>query len=98
MTDTTTFADSTSAPDSGITFYGASWCGDCRRAKALLDREGVAFTYVDLEAEPDRAQEAKDISGRTNIPVIAFPDGTHQVEPSNPELQGKLNELGLAQA
>ena len=34
-----------------ITMYGADWCGDCTRAKALLDREGVAYTYVDVEAD-----------------------------------------------
>ena len=29
--------------------YGAAWCGDCRRSKALLDGRGVDYEYVDLE-------------------------------------------------
>jgi len=77
-----------------ITMYGADWCGDCIRAKALLTAKGVAFTYVDLVATPEAADVAQAISGRTNIPVISFPDGSHQVEPSNPELEAKLLEVG----
>ena len=30
-------------------FYGADWCGDCRRAKAALDRFGVAYNLHDIE-------------------------------------------------
>lgn len=73
-----------------ITMYGAAWCGDCRRSKALLDAEGVDYAYVDLEAVPEAAEAAKAISGRTNIPVIVFPDGSHVVEPTDDELRAKL--------
>lgn len=74
--------------------YGAEWCGDCRRSKKLLDELGVDYDYVDLEADAAAADVARGISGRTNIPVIAFPDGTHVVEPSNDELRDKLAALG----
>jgi glutaredoxin-like protein len=77
-----------------ITMYGAEWCGDCRRSKKLLDELGVDYDYVDLEADVAAADVARGISGRTNIPVIAFPDGTHVVEPSNDELREKLAALG----
>ena len=70
--------------------YGADWCSDCRRSKALLDREGVDYDYVDVEQSAEAADAAKAISGRTNIPVIAFPDGSFQVEPSDAELLAKL--------
>ena len=43
--------------------YGAEWCGDCRRSKALLDRRGVDYDYVDLEVVIDGADRAKAISG-----------------------------------
>ena len=81
----------TSSP---ITMYGAEWCSDCRRAKTLLDSRGVSYEYIDLEAVPEAADAALAISGRTNIPVIAFADGTHLVEPSNPQLEAKLVEVG----
>ena len=70
--------------------FGADWCGDCRRSKALLDASGVEYDYVDVEAVREGADRAFAISGRTNIPVILFPDGTHLVEPSDAELSAKL--------
>ncbi|KZE93569.1 MULTISPECIES: glutaredoxin domain-containing protein [unclassified Agromyces] len=76
-----------------ITMYGADWCGDCRRSKALLDRRGVDYEYVDLEVVVEGAARAKAISGRTNIPVVVFPDGTHFTEPSDAELAAKLDEV-----
>ncbi len=80
--------------DTGITMYGADWCIDCRRSKALLDARGVDYTYVDVEAVEEGAAAALAISGRTSIPVIAFPDGTHQVEPTDAALETKLREVG----
>jgi len=87
----------TSAPESfdRVTMFGAEWCRDCRRSKALLEKLGVDYDYIDLEAIEDGADRAKAISGRTNIPVVVFPDGTHQVEPTDADLQSKLEELTL---
>lgn len=79
-----------------ITMFGADWCRDCRRAKLVFEHAGVPFTYVDLVADPAAAQVAIDISGRRNIPVVVFPDGTYQVEPSNADLHSKFAELGLS--
>ncbi|KZE89510.1 glutaredoxin family protein [Microbacterium sp. TNHR37B] len=78
-----------------ITMFGAEWCRDCRRTKAQLDELGVEYTYVDLEAEPAAAEVAREISGRTNIPVVVYPDATHHVEPSNDDVAAKLKELSL---
>lgn len=72
--------------------YGAQWCKDCRRSKALLDTAGVDYTNVDLEADPDRVQEAESIAGRKNIPVLAFSDGLVLVEPTDEELTTALIE------
>ncbi|MET0161726.1 MAG: glutaredoxin domain-containing protein [Microbacteriaceae bacterium] len=77
-----------------ITMYGAEWCSDCRRSKKLLDGLAVDYDYIDLEAVPEAADAAKAISGRTNIPVVAFPDGSHFVEPSDAELKAKLESVG----
>lgn len=80
---------SDAAPDR-ILMFGAEWCRDCRRSKALLDRTGVAYDYVDLESVDDGADRAFAISGRTQIPVVVFPDGSHLVEPTDAELSEKL--------
>ncbi len=82
-------------PQAEIAFYGAGWCSDCRRSKALLDSLGVAYVYNDVEHDPVATDEAKALSGGTHIPVINFPDGAVQVEPSDADLTAKLVELGV---
>jgi hypothetical protein len=49
----------------------------------------------DLEQDAHLAAEAEGISGRKNIPVVLFKDGTHLVEPSDAELTAALTERGL---
>ncbi len=73
-----------------VTMFGADWCRDCRRSKAVFDRFGTDYDYIDLESAPDGADRAYAISGRTNIPVIVFPDGRHLVEPTDPALVAAL--------
>jgi len=85
----------TSPSSDTITMFGAEWCSDCRRTKKQLDDLGIQYTYVDLEAEPAAADVAKEISGRTNIPVVVYPDSSHHVEPSNADVEAKLRELSL---
>ncbi len=73
-----------------IKVYGADWCGDCRRAKRMLERTDTPYEYIDVDADLDAAAEALRISGRRNIPVIVFPDGDVLVEPTDPELEKAL--------
>ncbi|GAA2175955.1 mycoredoxin [Agrococcus versicolor] len=92
---TSTETHEPAATEQGLTVFGAEWCRDCRRTKAQLDGLGVPYRYVDLEAEPDAVEVAREISGRTQIPVVLYPDSTHHVEPSNADVDAKLRELGL---
>ncbi|WP_309102947.1 glutaredoxin family protein [Microbacterium sp.] len=85
---------SSPASDS-ITMFGADWCRDCIRTKKQLDQLGIEYTYIDLVAEPAAADVAKEISGRTNIPVVVYPDASHHVEPTNADVESKLRELAL---
>ena len=78
---------------SETTMYGAEWCSDGRRSKNLLDTMGIDYEYIDLEVNVPAADIARAISGRTNIPVITFPDGTHFVEPTDAELRAKVESL-----
>jgi len=75
--------------------FGADWCRDCVRTKTQLDRLGITYTYVDLMADPTAVDVAREISGRTSIPVVVYPDATHHVEPSNADVEAKLRELEL---
>ena len=47
---------------SAIEFYGAQWCGDCRRAKQVLDRYHVDYNHHDIESEEGAAEKAEQIS------------------------------------
>jgi mycoredoxin len=69
-----------------VTVYGADWCGDCRRAKRVLEMLGTPYRYVDLEADP-AAQQLVDDAGYRAIPIIVTPAGSVLVEPSNDELE-----------
>ena len=78
-----------------VEFYGAAWCGDCVRARALLEHYGVDFTYHDVDASDEDKAKAIELSGRPNIPVLLFPDGSVLTEPSNKLLNNKLTELEM---
>ena len=82
--------------NSGITFYGADWCGDCRRSKRLLEELNVEFTLIDTETDLSAADKVIEINGGAkSIPVIVFSDGTHLTEPSDIDLKTKLQTLNI---
>lgn len=77
-----------------ITMYGAPWCPDCRRSKAVLDKLNVPYVYIDLQEVPDAAEKITALNdGYQKIPTIIFPDKTILVEPSDAELEKKIKEL-----
>ena len=60
-----------------VELYTTPFCPYCMRARALLDRKGVAFTDIDLTKEPARrAEMIRRGGGRTSVPQI-FIDGEH---------------------
>ena len=74
-----------------LTVYGASWCPDVKRSRALLDREGVEYSYVDVEADADAERRVRELQdGARRIPTIVWEDGTFLVEQSDEELSGRL--------
>lgn len=77
-----------------IDVYGASWCGDCHRAKQALNDFGVPFNWHDIETEEGAKDRAVAISGQQHIPVVVYSDGAFQVEPSALDIKHKLEELG----
>ena len=77
--------------DEQIKVYGASWCGDCRRAKRFLGDQRIAYEWHDIEQEPSYIEVVQRYNGGNNtIPTIVFPDGSHLAEPTNEELADKL--------
>jgi thioredoxin reductase (NADPH) len=74
-----------------ITVYGAPWCPDCRRSKQFLAQYRVAYSWVDIDQDPEgmRLVEELQQGGRT-IPAIVFGEGDYLLEPSDEELARKL--------
>jgi mycoredoxin len=83
--------------NTGITVYGTTTCADCNRSKKVLETSGVHYDFIDLEVVTEAAAMAEKLAGRKSTPVLSFPDGSVQVEPTDAELSAKLAELGLAQ-
>ncbi|MGH2674058.1 MAG: glutaredoxin family protein [Actinomycetota bacterium] len=74
-----------------VKVYGADWCGDCIRAKRVLERTGAPYEWIDVEVQAGAAEAALEHArGRRNIPVVVFPDGRVLVEPSDTELERAL--------
>jgi glutaredoxin 3 len=60
-----------------VEMYSTMFCPYCARARSLLQRKGVTFTDVDVDAEPERRDEmVKRAGGRYTVPQI-FIDGEH---------------------
>ena len=61
----------------------------------LLNRHNVDFTWIDTDADDAARAKAQEISGLPKIPVIVFPDGSFLSEPSNPQIEERLEANGL---
>ncbi len=76
-----------------LTVYGADWCGDCLRAKAVLEELDIPHVWIDVDADPDASDFVIQVNhGFRSVPTIVFEDGSILVEPSNAELQAKLKQ------
>lgn len=60
-----------------IEIYTQDWCGYCARAKALLDRKGVAYREIPApHGSAARDEATRRSGGRTTMPQI-FIAGRH---------------------
>ena len=65
-----------------LTLYTARWCRDCREAKRFLDKNGIAYTEVDIEKTPGAADAVLRNVGKRAIPQFVI-DG-EWVQPYRP--------------
>ena len=59
-----------------VEIYTKSWCPFCTRAKAHLDRKGVAYQEFDVTTDAVRELEMVKRSNQFTVPQI-FVDGHH---------------------
>jgi mycoredoxin len=69
-----------------IVVYGTYWCQDTIRSRNYLNRHGILYTFVDVEADSDAAQRVMDWNGGyLSTPTLDI-DGCIITEPSDEEL------------
>ena len=75
-----------------FTVYSTPWCGYCVRLKRQLDREGVSYAEVDIEADPSAEQLVKKANGgNATVPTLIFADGTSMTNPSLKQVLAKID-------
>jgi glutaredoxin 3 len=57
-----------------VEIYTTALCPYCYRAKALLEKKGVAFAEYDVDMAPGKREEMVKRSGRRSVPQV-FIDG-----------------------
>ena len=53
-----------------VLMYTTSWCPYCEQARDVLRSKGIAFTELDVDAEPQRRAEMIERSGQYTVPQI----------------------------
>ena len=79
---------------SALTLYTTSWCPFCNRLKAGLERNGVEWTEIDIEADPSAAEFVGSVNnGNHVVPTALYEDGSTATNPSVGEVMSKLGLL-----
>ena len=77
-----------------LTMYTTTWCGYCHRLKRQLDRAGIAFHEVDIEADHYAAGVVARINaGNKTVPTVVLSDGTALTNPSLDEVKTALSRM-----
>ncbi len=72
-----------------ITIYSTPTCPYCKLAKTYMDEHKIAYTNIDVAADPTKAQEMVEKSGQMGVPVIDV-DGKIIVGFDKPALKAAL--------
>jgi mycoredoxin len=74
-----------------VTMFSTTWCGYCRRLKTLLDREGIAYTEVNIEQDGDAATFVEQANGgNQTVPTVLYPDGSVETNPTLAQVKDRL--------
>ena len=73
------------------TIYSTPWCGYCHRLMKQMDREGIGYTVVDIEQQPEAADFVMKVNnGNQTVPTVVFSDGTALTNPSLAQVKERL--------
>ncbi len=78
--------------DGTVTMFTTTWCGYCRVLKKALDREGITYSEINIEEQPDAADFVMKVNGgNQTVPTVLFPDGSAATNPSLAEVKDRLS-------
>ncbi len=78
---------------SELTVYATSWCPYCAILRADLDEEGVEYTEIDVDRDPEAADVVRQLNnGNRTVPTVVFPDGSAL---TNPPISKVLDRLKI---
>jgi mycoredoxin len=78
------------SPWPSITVYGAYWCKDTVNTITFLNRQGIPYTFVDVDSDLEGAEKVKVWNqGKLSTPTLDV-EGRILSEPSDEELAGLL--------
>jgi mycoredoxin len=84
----------TSGDNNSVIMYSTVWCGYCQRLKAQMQRAGIEYVEVDIEADRDSAAFVASINGGNEVvPTLKFSDGTTLTNPPIAEVVAKVGSL-----
>jgi thioredoxin reductase (NADPH) len=74
-----------------LRLYSAPWCPHCRRVKKFLSAHRVEYEDLDVDQRPELIDQLRQLQGGGQIiPTVVYPDGTHDVNPSDEELARRI--------
>ncbi|WP_168581988.1 glutaredoxin domain-containing protein [Gephyromycinifex aptenodytis] len=74
-----------------VTVYSTSWCPYCSLLTSSLVAEGVQFTIVDLDEDPEAAAYVERVNGGNRVvPTVVFPDATTATNPAIDDVRLRL--------
>lgn len=80
-----------------VTAYVTSWCPDCARSRRVLQRAGVPFEEIDIEAVQGAEEAMLALNGGSGkVPTILIEspeDRIILIEPDDRELAAALRAL-----
>jgi mycoredoxin len=61
-----------SSADTGVTIYGASWCGPCKSLEQGLRERQIPFDEIDIDRNPTAFERARQATGTSAIPQTSI--------------------------
>ncbi len=78
-----------------VTVYGTTWCAQTQMVRRFLDRNGIPYTFRDMDRDASAADQVRWwTGGYASHPTLQI-GGDILVEPTMDELQWALSQNGL---